>query len=568
MHSQTLLRGAVLFSLCSFFASTPPASADSSHARIIRLSLVQGDVRFARETHGDPLADSRAGWDAAQLNLPISQGNVLATDNGRAAVEFENGTTAFLNENTVLQFYDLSLNDGDRTTRLVLLQGSASFSVNPSAEEFFSVTGGDFTVEAGTHSLFRVSTFDDGSNVSVRVGRVNVLSKKNSTFLAKGQSLSVKAGDQSALVSGNAPSQDNFDKWVANRVETINAANSASLAYTNSSSYVPGYADLYTYGAWSSCGGNGYGWRPFGASYSWSPFTGGNWFNDPSFGWTYVSAQPWGWAPFHYGGWLFDASCGGWFYSPGFYGNGYPGNLRRRFPPRVNPPHPLYHATTAVFVRQNGQIGIVPMHPLDQRGKTPLNIEHGVLAASDVRGLNAPLSQLDRGQKFETLKSAPPETFQSHLAAAAAPARVSTSITQGNAGLFLTKDTLLAYDAGQHRFVTSSAPKSASGTSAASGVALVHGHAGIVSRSSVPGATATSARRSSPSVPGRSSSASTAARSFSPPAARSSAGGYSRGSGSSSARSSSGSSGWSGFSGASASASRSSSGSSGGGKAH
>ena len=59
----------VLLSLLSFGAH--PAKADSSHARIIRLSLVQGDVRFARETHGDPLADSKATWETAGLNLPI-----------------------------------------------------------------------------------------------------------------------------------------------------------------------------------------------------------------------------------------------------------------------------------------------------------------------------------------------------------------------------------------------------------------------------------------------------------------------------------------------------------------
>ena len=65
--------------------------ADNSHARIVRLSLVQGDVRFAPSFHDDPLTDANAGWQAAPLNLPIRQGYVVATDNGRAEVEFENG---------------------------------------------------------------------------------------------------------------------------------------------------------------------------------------------------------------------------------------------------------------------------------------------------------------------------------------------------------------------------------------------------------------------------------------------------------------------------------------------
>src|SRR5215469_14569617 len=125
-----------------------PASADTSHARIVRLSLVQGDVRFARDVKGDPLTDgSQVSWETAALNLPIRQGYVVATDNGRAEVEFENGALAFLAENTVLQFYDLSSEDGGLTTRLILRQGSAEFYVDAARGDYFSVTGGDFSVE-------------------------------------------------------------------------------------------------------------------------------------------------------------------------------------------------------------------------------------------------------------------------------------------------------------------------------------------------------------------------------------------------------------------------------------
>src|SRR5271154_2294901 len=76
-----------------------PAAADVSHARIIRLSYVQGDVRFTRDAHGDPLTDGKNIWEAAVLNLPIRQGYVLATDHGRATVEFESGALAFLRKN-------------------------------------------------------------------------------------------------------------------------------------------------------------------------------------------------------------------------------------------------------------------------------------------------------------------------------------------------------------------------------------------------------------------------------------------------------------------------------------
>src|SRR5216683_3296437 len=453
--------------LCTLFVGLRPAAADSSHARIIRLSLVQGDVRFSRETHGDPLADSTATWETAGLNLPIRQGYVLATDKGRAEVEFENGAMAFLKENTVLEFFDLSLNDSARTTRLVLRQGSASFYVNPASGDYFSVTGGDFTVEAEGRSAFRLANCDDGSTVETSQGRVSVLHNKNTTRLEKGQSLSIKAGDDSSLSVGRLPLEDDFDRWVSGRIDSVSTATASALQYTASPYYAPGFADLYTYGAFSNCGAYGYGWRPLGVGFGWSPFTNGQWIMDPSFGWTWASYQPWGWAPYHYGGWLFDASCGGWFYSPpALYGYpGYPAGPVRRFPKGVRPPHPIYRPVTAVFVRNGGKTGIVPMHPLDQKGKTPLNLERGVLSNVGTKGISAQIMPVEHGQKWEALKSPPREGLSGSLVATGPPTRVSRTVVEGNSGVravSLGKDSSIAYDPHEHRFVNSNSSAASS----------------------------------------------------------------------------------------------------------
>src|SRR5580692_3294201 len=462
MTSRTLFRSILSASILFILsAGTQPAAADTSHARVIRLSLVQGDVRFTREAHGDPLADQKAQWETAQANLPIRQGYVIATDNGRAEVEFENGAMAFLNENSVLEFFDLSLDDGARTTRLVLRQGSASFYVNPSNGDYFSVTGGDFTVEASGKGSFRINNFDDGSNVVVLTGHASVLHKKETTQISKGQSLAMKAGEDTVDI-GRLPADDDFDHWVSGRIDTVSTATNASLQYTNSPYYLPGYADLYTYGAWSSCGGFGYGWRPFGAGLGWSPFTMGQWMWDPGFGWTFASYQPWGWAPYHYGGWLFDASCGGWFYSPPIY-YGYGGYPRRRVPPIVHPPHPLYRATTAVFVRQNGKLGLVPMNPLDKEGKTPLNLEHGVFSVNPARNAMEPLLAASAGQKWETVKSPQRDALSGGLVATTAPVRTSRTLIEGSGGtriVSLSHDSSIVYDSREHRFVnnTSATP--------------------------------------------------------------------------------------------------------------
>jgi hypothetical protein len=504
MISRKLIPLILIALLVALFVGVRSAAADSSHARIIRLSLVQGDVRYARETHGDPLADSNAGWETAELNLPIRQGYVVATDNGRAEVEFENGAMAFLKENTVLQFFDLSLKDGDLTTRLVLLQGSASFYVNPSQGDYFSVTGGDFTVEANGRASFRVDNYSDGSSVEDERGRLTVLHNDRTTRLDKGQSFSIKAGDELSGIVGRAPAEDEFDQWVSGRINSVSTATTAALQYTNSSYYAPGFASLYSYGSFFNCGGYGYGWRPFGAGFGWSPFTDGQWILDPVYGWTWVSFQPWGWAPYHYGGWLFDSGCGGWFYSPPLFYGYYPGTPVRRPPKRINPPRPLYHAATAVFVRNSGKLGLVPMHPLDEKGKTPLNLGHGVFSPAGSKVASDQLIAAAPGQKWETLKSAPKDALTNHPQPSAPPVRVSRTVLEGASGtrvVSVSKDSSIAYDPKEHRFVNSNSGTASSSLNAReiriereSTAAAKSGSA----RNAVPVTTPTTARNSTP----------------------------------------------------------------------
>src|ERR1700682_1585280 len=145
MTFRNFLRFIFTFVLAVCFLALRRLSTVASNPRIIRLSLGQGDARVLRDSKGDPLANDKANWERAELNLPIRQHYVVATDSGRAEVEFENGAMAFIGENSVLEFFDLSLEDGALTTRLVLRQGTASFYVNPARDDYFSVTGGAFS---------------------------------------------------------------------------------------------------------------------------------------------------------------------------------------------------------------------------------------------------------------------------------------------------------------------------------------------------------------------------------------------------------------------------------------
>jgi uncharacterized membrane protein YgcG len=421
-------------------AMSLPASADSSHARIVRLSLVQGDVRFAREFHNDPLTDTKAVWESAPLNLPIRQGNVLSTGAGRAEVEFENGAMAFLSANTILEFYDLSLNDGASTTRLILRQGSASFYDRSQNGDYFSVTGGDFSVEVSGRATFRLENFDNGSTVSVQSGRVNVLQNDNSTPLDKGHSLSVQASDPSNQVVTQTAPGDDFDRWVSSRIQNEQLVESQTSPAIGNTSYVAGYSSLYTYGSFISVGGYNY-WRPFGLGWAWNPFNDGSWIYDASIGaggWSFICSAPWGWLPYHYGGWIYSAPYG-WLWNPGstFYGR----------------PQP-YRPVTAVFVKTGNTVGIVPLNVGDKNGKTPLNLAQGIYPLQN--GTVGKPVTVASGEKLSVLKAPGSSALSARSTVVAAPTRVSRTIAPASLSAreySFSRGSSIVYDPNEHRFV-------------------------------------------------------------------------------------------------------------------
>src|ERR1700683_3145041 len=94
-----------------FFLSVPSLlAADNIDPEIVRVSYVQGDVRFSRGDGKNP--DLNKSWEQAQANVPIERGYSVATGAGRAEIEFENGSTVYLAENSVLLFKVLDVRSG------------------------------------------------------------------------------------------------------------------------------------------------------------------------------------------------------------------------------------------------------------------------------------------------------------------------------------------------------------------------------------------------------------------------------------------------------------------------
>src|SRR3984885_3221803 len=122
----TITIGAAL--VCALLAL--PAAA-GSQARIVRLSDVQGGVQIDK--------NAGLGFESAFANLPITQGTQLRTrENGRAEIEFEDGSTVRVTPNTTVDFSTLGSSDaGKRVSIVDLVNGRAYVNwLGKSGDEF------------------------------------------------------------------------------------------------------------------------------------------------------------------------------------------------------------------------------------------------------------------------------------------------------------------------------------------------------------------------------------------------------------------------------------------------
>jgi hypothetical protein len=335
-----------------FFLVSIMRAQDYDSVRVVRVSRAEGQVLVSHPGSSD--------WEDALVNLPLQEGDTLATQGGLAEVEFENGATSYLAENSTLRFTQLGFSgDGGRATELTLTEGAATFYANPASQDSFRIVTPTFDVAIAGRAEFRVDVFRDGAAVQTLLGTVTVSTTRGSTELEKGQSVAVHENDLQNFSIARLPEQDAFDQWVTEEGEIIRSGNKNTLGYINSPNYY-GLSDLSIYGTWVNFPGYGQCWRPFRTGLNWTPYQNGNWILDARLGWIWVSNEPWGWMPYHFGTWQLSPTLG-WVWIPGG-----PQGLRHWEAARVN------------WVRTGNQVGWVAKSPNDRDG-VPANVPHGVI---------------------------------------------------------------------------------------------------------------------------------------------------------------------------------------------
>jgi len=323
------------------FAAT--AAMAESHARIVRLSDIQGPVQIDRNTG--------QGYEKATVNMPLVEGMKLAAKaEGRAEVEFEDGSTVRITPNTKIEFTALSLQDsGAKVSTVTLTEGLAYFDYTAKQKDnVFTVIFKDEKVRPEEAVRFRVNLEEATAVVAVFNGSLKLDGLSVPVEVSKNRSaiFDLTNGNKSTIAKNIE--EEPFDAW--DKQQAKYQQEYASKGSYHNYPYGYGVSDLNYYGNYTNVPGYGMMWQPYFAGVGWDPFMDGSWMFYPGAGYTWVSAYPWGWMPYRYGAWNFVPGYG-WMWAPGGFGGGWATVVPVTNPPiRFKPPAPPVRGTATVAV--------------------------------------------------------------------------------------------------------------------------------------------------------------------------------------------------------------------------
>ncbi len=357
-------------------AQEPDTSGQPNpNARAARLSYVQGDVVL---TQGNQILA-----DPALINTPLFEGTVVATkEDGRAELQFEDGTVARISPNSSIRIAALHQQGNIGKTELVLESGLGYFELggNTNSNEV-TARFGDSRITASGFTVIRVNLDNLPGEIAVFTGNAHLeRGSYLSLDLHGGESIALDGADPSQYNLAETIEPDSWDAWNADRDQDLTTQEAAKTAASGSqpNSSNPAWGDLDSNGNWYNVPGEGYVWAPYEATNaSWDPYGCGNWVWTPQFGYVWVSCESWGYLPYTSGYWNYYDSFG-WGWTPGY---GYPwwftggwncnvGNRPPRYtPPRRPKPGPIHPVEP---IHHGGQFQPNPVVAVNRIPSTPV----------------------------------------------------------------------------------------------------------------------------------------------------------------------------------------------------
>ena len=355
------------------FALAATAVMAESHARIVRLSDIQGNVEIDR--------NSGQGFEKASVNMPLVEGMKLsAKSDARAEVEFEDGSTVRITPNTKIEFTALSLQDsGAKVSTITLTQGLAYFDYTAKQKDnVFTVLFKDEKVRPEESVRFRVKLEEATASVAVFNGELNVEGLSGPVQVGKNKSASFDLANGNESMLAKNIEEEPFDGW--DKEQAKYQKEYASKGSYRDYPYSYGVSDLNYYGNYYNVPGYGMLWQPYFAGVGWDPFMDGSWMFYPGVGYTWVSAYPWGWMPYRYGAWNFVPGYG-WMWAPGGFGGGWATVVRVTNPPtRFRPPAPPVRGTATVAVGRPATSTFAPSRLTVRNDSAGLGVPRGAVS--------------------------------------------------------------------------------------------------------------------------------------------------------------------------------------------
>jgi hypothetical protein len=255
---------AVLVLPSTAFAANTTTAPPVTRAQIVRLSLVEGDVRIARDEQQGQAKNT--DWEKAISGLPLESGFSLATGDGRAVIELQDASTVYLGPNSVLVMNDLTTTGNAPNTELALLSGTVTLHVHSifAGEHFILRTPTDtMAVPYPDRNDVRVTAYMDALALTpLRTGTV-MPSKTGVQTPAAGQTLYYRAGKPVTVADkGDQAAMADWDKWVDGQYAQRVAAYATVMKESGLRTLVPGLESLQGKGKFVDCGEYGKCWEP------------------------------------------------------------------------------------------------------------------------------------------------------------------------------------------------------------------------------------------------------------------------------------------------------------------
>jgi hypothetical protein len=265
-----LLFGMLIATLPASGFQTGPSSETPAHIpsnttypQIVRISYMEGDVRVARGKDNEKATGN--AWETATPDLPLETGFNLATTNGRAEIEFEDASTVYLGENSVLSFTDLHTTAGVPHTEMTLLAGTLSLHIET------SIPGESFLLNTPTDSINNVYPKKSYLRIDSYLDAIAITPQKPETYrvsgtvvklAARGKTLFYDDGEAITPSEADPTTSATWDAWVAKRTSVRSAAIAEVAKESGLPASTPGLADMNGEGTFFKCAPYGTCWQP------------------------------------------------------------------------------------------------------------------------------------------------------------------------------------------------------------------------------------------------------------------------------------------------------------------